>query len=162
MGSSLWGPVLCKLSLRTSAIQFYTAPRHSTLYRLHKLHPQTGRCRSTSYTKCTVPTMHMPVLNPIGSSVAQNEFSYTYCKVLYSTLTYNAVYLHKLHTQTAMSRSASYSRCTVPITRMPLLKAMGGSVAKKFSYTRCMVLYSTLTYLNVQAPQAVHTNCEVL
>ena len=98
----------------------------------------------------------------VGSNLVQTDFSYTRCTVLYSTLTYNAVPLHKLHTQTAMSRSASYSRCMVPTTRMPLLKAMGSSLAKKkFSYTRCMVLYSTLTYHAVQSPQAVHTNWEV-
>ena len=69
--------------------------------------------------------------------------------------------LLKLHTPTGKCRSASYSRYTIQTTRMPLLKAMGSILAKKkFSYTRCMVLYSTLTYHTVHAPQAVHTNWE--
>ena len=98
--------------------------------------------------------MRMPVLNAIESSVAQIEFAYTYCMVLYSTLSYYALQVPQV----------VYANWKVPwqlVKYVYDLQAMGSSLLEtEFSYTRCTVLYNTLTY-NAVPTKAAHTNCYV-
>ena len=68
---------------------------------------------------------------------------------------------HRLCTPTMRTRGASYSECTIPKACMAVHHNKGISIKlTAFSYTRCMDLYSSLTYIALQIRQAVYTSYE--
>ena len=99
-----------------------------------------GRSRSALYTRSAIPKMLMLLHQALGSTMAQSESSYTYCKALYISSTFARTGTTSCVLKIERSHDSLYTR-TIPKTHTPVHQAMGSTLAQRaFLYTRCKAL----------------------
>ena len=117
------------------------------------------RLRSAPYSWCTILRSNMALPHPKVITMTQTAFSCTRYRDLYICLVYD--YL-RLCTQSITSSCTLYRRCTFPRMRMAVQHPKESTVTQTaLLYTRCNVMYSSLTYIALRVPQTVYINHEV-